>query len=163
MDKLLKLHLRKKAVNLAVRVLSRLMPEVKATYPQTRMVEHVFSKLNRAFKIEAYAGRFDDVPYQTLSGLKDRNFQRLLQLAEKLLVYFGEEDRYYRAWLGLFMLRVGDEVKAELESLSFEDFLVHTLAQWELDLRGAVPKEYFDSHKEEFQNVVLASFLMNLV
>lgn len=163
MDKWIKLHLRKKAVNLAVFVLNRLMPEARATYPQTRMVQHVFTKLNRAYRTEAYAGRFDDIPYQTLASLKDRNFQRLLQLAQKLLVYFGEDDRYYRMWLGFAMLLVKGEVNAELEKLSFEDCLTLTKTQWDFDLQGAVPKEYFDAHKEDFLNIVLANFLMNLV
>lgn len=163
MDKWIKLDLRKKAINRAVRVLNKLIPEVKATYPQTRMIEHVFTKLNRAYRTEAYAGRFDDIPYQTLPNLKDRNFQKLLQLSRKLLVYLSEDDRYYRQWLGLAMLLINDEVKTELEKLSFEDCLTLIKTQWDFDLQGAVPKEYFDAHKEDFLNIVLANFLMNLV
>jgi hypothetical protein len=163
MDRELKLHLTKKLVNFIVRVLDRLTPSVKAYYPQTRMVEGVFAKLYKAYSTEVYAGRFDSVAYQTLKGLKDKNFLRFLRLTEKLLVYLGEEDRYYRQWLGLAFVLVNDEVKKTLSSLSFEDFLSLTKQQWLLDYRGAVSSEYFNSHREEFLNIVLTDFLVNLV
>ena len=163
MDKWAKLHWRKRILNLAVRILNKLIPEREAFCPQTQMVSHLFDRLNRAYKQEVAAGRFDDVPWQTLGSLKDRHFQRLLQLSEKLLIYFGEEDRYYRQWLGFAMLIVQDEVKAELRGLSLEVFENLVLSQWQFDMSGAVPMEYFNAHKEDFLNMVLANFLMNLV
>lgn len=127
------------------------------------MIDHVFQKLNNAYETEVRAGRFDDVPYQTLNALKDRNFQRLLQLSRKLLVYFSEDDRYYRQWLGLAMLLVVDEVRRARDSLSLEGFERLVWEQWQFDMKGAVPEEYFNAHKEDFLNMVLANFLMNLV
>jgi len=162
MNKELKLCLTKKFVNFAVRILDKLIPKAEATHPQTQMIERMFKKLNNAYAVEVYAGRFDDVPLQTLRSLKDRNFQRFLNLSEKLLVYLGENDRYYRMWLGYALLLAGDEVKAELERLSMEDFLRLTEAQWEFNMRGAFPKEYFDAHKQDFLNILLANFLTNL-
>jgi hypothetical protein len=139
------------------------MPDLKPTHPQTLIIQKVFAKLNRAYKKEVHAGRFDDVPYQTLTNLKDRNFQRLLELSRKLLVYFSEDDRYYRQWLGLAVLLVREEVETQLKTLSFDDFQTLVRKQWQFDMRGAVPLEYFNAHKEDFQNMVLANFLMNLV
>jgi hypothetical protein len=162
MNKELKLCLTKKFVNFAVRILDKLIPKAEATHPQTQMIEHMFKKLSRAYRTEVYAGRFDGVPCQTLNNLKDRNFQRFLNLSENLLVYLGENDRYYRQWLGYALLLAEDEVKAELERLSMEDFLRLTKAQWEFDMRGAFPKEYFMIHKQEFLNILLANFLTNL-
>lgn len=150
-DKWIKLHMRKKAINFVVRVLNRLMPDVKATYPQTEMVERVFAKLNKVYGTEVRCGLFDD-----------ENFQRLLKLSEKLLVYFGEDDRYYRQWLGFTMLLVSDEVLSELSKLTFEDFITLTELQWEMNMSGAVPPEYFDAHKRDFLNIVLANYLTNL-
>jgi len=146
-----------------VRVLNGIIPEVKPTYPQTQMIEHVFQKLNNAYEAEVHAGRFDDVPWQKISALKDRNFQRLLQLSQKLLVYFSEDDRYYRQWLGAAMLLVRKKLNIWLETLSFEEFQALVWDQWQFDTRGAVPREYFDAHKEDFLNMVLANFLMNLI
>ncbi|MGA3192473.1 MAG: hypothetical protein ABSD73_08180 [Candidatus Bathyarchaeia archaeon] len=163
MDKWAKLHWRKNFVNFAVGILNRLMPELKPSYPQTEIIEHVFQQMNNVYETEVIAGRFDDVPFQTIADLKDRNFQRLLQLSRKLLVYFSEDDRYYRQWLGLAMLLVRKEVSKFLETLSLEEFLALVFAQWHFDLRGAIPEEHFSAHKEDFLNMVLANFLMNLV
>jgi hypothetical protein len=139
------------------------MPEMKPTYPQTVIVQKVFDQLDEAYETEVRAGRFDDMPYQTLDGLKDRNFQRLLQLSRKLLVYFSEDDRYYRQWLGLAMLLVRKELGHRLETLSFEECRWLVFSQWHFDLRGAVSEEYFNAHREDFLNMVLANFLMNLI
>ncbi|MGB8780549.1 MAG: hypothetical protein WCD81_07870 [Candidatus Bathyarchaeia archaeon] len=163
MDKWKKLHWRKNFLNFAVRVLNRLIPEIASTYPQTEMLDSVFCQLTSAYETEVSAGRFDDIAYQTLAGLKDRNFQRLLQLSRKLLIYFSEEDRYYRQWLGATMLLVKKEVDFWLKNLRFEEFQELVWDQWQFDMKGAVPEEYFNAHKEDFLNIVLANFLMNLV
>jgi len=163
LDKWAKLHWRKNFLNFAVRILNGLMPKVKQTYPQTLMIQNVFDKLDKAYKAEVCAGRFDDVPFQIVTNLKDRNFQRLLQLSRKLLVYFSEDDRYYRQWLGFAMLLVSDEVRRSRDSLSLEGFERLVWEQWQFDMKGAVPEEYFNAHKEDFLNMVMANFLMNLV
>jgi len=162
MNRELKMCLTKKFVNLAVRVLNKLVPDAKATYPQTLMTDNMFKRLFKAYQIEAYAGRFDDKPYKQLQELKDKNFMRFLCLSRKILVYLGENDRYYRQWLGYALLLARDEVKAQLERLTMEDFLRLTKAQWDFDMRGAFPKEYFTAHKQEFLNIVLTNFLTNL-
>jgi len=163
MDRWLKLHLTKRFVNLAVRLLNTLIPAAEPTYPQTKIVDNVFRKLFKAYKTEVYAGRFDDVPYQSMLKLHDRNFQRFLELSEKLLVYMSETDRYYRQWLGLAMLLTQAEVEKQLQNLSFPDFLALAESQWDMSFKGAVPREHFEAHKKEFQYIVLANFLMNLV
>jgi len=163
MDRELRMHLTKKFVNLAARILLPLVPTSKASYPQTRMAEDVFARLFKAYRTEVYAGRFDGVPHQTVKSLRDKNFLHLLQLAEKLLVYLGEEDRYYRQWLGLAFLLMHGEVQHTHDGLSFEDFLSLTKKQWLLDYQGAVSHEYFNSHKIDFLNIVLTDFLVNLV
>jgi hypothetical protein len=163
LDKWGKLHWRKNFLNFAVRILNSLMPELKPSYPQTEIIEKVFKQMNNVYETEVIAGRFDDVPFQTVVNLKDRNFQRLLQLSRKLLIYFSEDDRYYKQWLGLAMLLVRQEVSKFIQTLSFEEFQVLVFIQWQLDMRGAVSEEYFNAHKEDFLNMVLANFLMNLV
>jgi hypothetical protein len=162
MDRWLKLHIFKTFFNASVRLLNLATPKVEATWPQNKIVTNVFAKLYQAHKIEAFCGRFDDVPYQNLVSLKDKNFLRVLQLTEKLLLYLGEMDRYYRQWLGLAFLLTEDELKQQREALAYEDFLSLVKAQWEFNMRGAVPEEYFNAHKEDFLNIVLANFLMNL-
>jgi hypothetical protein len=158
----LKMHLTKKFVNLAVRILNKLVPEAESTFPQTRMAEHVFQRLFKAYRIEAYCGRFDDVPYQPISALKDKNFMRLLLLTRKILLYLGENDRYYRQWLGYAFLLVTEETGKQLEALTYDDCLELCRVQWDFDLTGAFPPEYFEAHKPQFLDMVLANFLTNL-
>jgi hypothetical protein len=160
--KLDELALRKRIFNLGVRILNILIPESSASYLQSRMIVNVSEKLNKAFRTEVYCGVFDGVPHQTLALLKDRNFQRFLNLSSKLLLYFSENDRYYRSWLGLFMLLVSNEVDHELAKLSFKDFLALVELQWETNMKEAVPREYFNEHKKEFLNMVLANYLTNI-
>jgi len=158
----LKMHLTKKFVNLAVRMLNRLVPEAEPTFPQTRMAEHVFQRILKAYRVEVYAGRFDDVPYQTIKGLKDKNFMLLLLLTRRILLYFGENDRYYRQWLGYAFLLATEETQKQLGNLTYGDCLELCRVQWDFNLEGAFPAEYFEAHKGEFLNMVLANFLGNL-
>lgn len=162
MDRWLKLHIFKTFFNASVRILNLATPKVEATWPQSKIVSNVFVKLYNTHKIEAFCGRFDDVPYQNLAKLKDKNFFRVLQLTEKLLLYLGEMDRYYRQWLGFVFLLTEDELKRQKEALTYQDFFGLVKAQWEFNMGGAVPEEYFNAHKEDFLDIVLANFLMNL-
>jgi hypothetical protein len=163
MDRELKMHLVKRFVNLAVRFLDLIIPHARVCTPQSRMINHVFDRLDKVFRCEVYSGAIDDVPGQRLSNLKDRNFQRLLMVSRKLLTYFSENDRYYRQWLGLGMLLVEDEVKTELSRLSFEDFIVIMEVWWEMNLKGlSFLKARFEEDKSTFLNMALANYFMNL-
>jgi sulfatase maturation enzyme AslB (radical SAM superfamily) len=146
-----------------VHLLTKLVPEAEATYPQTQIVNNVFANLKRAFRTEVYAGRFDDIPYQTLIKLKDRNFQRFLEFSEKLLVYLSENDRYYRQWLGLALILGSKEIQKIKENLTYKEFVDFMQRQWEMNLREAVPQAVFESHREDFVGQVLTDFLVNLV
>ena len=162
MDKWIKLHLRKTLLNLAVRFLNFLVPDKQPKYPQTQLLERVYNELLKAYRVEAYCGRFDDVPCQTLEGLKDRNFLNLLELSRKALFYLGDTDRYYRMWLGLACLKVHDAVDEQQKSMGFDGFLESASSQWDFDMRGAFPPEYFGAHKREFQEIMLTNNLCNL-
>jgi hypothetical protein len=162
MDRWLKLHIFKTFFNLCVRVANLAVPKAEATWPQSQIVKDVFQKLYNAHRIEAFCGRFDDVPYQSLARLKDKNFLRTLQLTEKLLLYLGEMDRYYRQWLGLAFLLTKDELKKQQESMTYEDFLELVKAQWVFDMTGAFPREFFNAHKDEFQKILLSNFLIGI-
>jgi hypothetical protein len=127
----------------------------------------LLSQLNALFKlaISIAKGKIkrltdDEGKVYTVSPQQRMKWARL---AEKLLVYLGEDDRYYRQWLGLAFLLMHGEVEKTLEGLSFEDFLTLTKQQWLLDYHGAVSPEYFNSHKIDFLNIVLTDFLLNLV
>jgi hypothetical protein len=162
LDKWVLFHVRKKLVNLAVRILNGLISPRDPQYPQTQLLEDVYRKLFQVHRLEAFCGRFDDVPYQDLSALGDRHFLNILELSGKFLVYLADTDRYYRQWLGLFFLLVHDTVEEQQQSMRFEEFLASAWAQWEFDMRGAFPEEHFNENKRVFQEIMLANNLYNL-
>lgn len=162
MHKELKEHLLKKVINLCMRAIDKLVPEPRARYPQTKMAEHVFQQLFNAYCLEVWGGRFDDVPHQNLKGLQDKNFLHFLSATRKILLYVGENDRYYRAWIGLGFVVVHEEYTRALSALSKEEFAREYLQQWELDL-SHVPESHFQLHKSDFLDMMLTAHLCNLL
>jgi hypothetical protein len=158
----LKLHLVKKLVNFCMKILDKFLPEKEPYYPQTKMLHHVFEQLFQVYRLEVYQGMYDDVPYQTVQGLKDRNFQRFLSVTRKLLLFVGENDRYYRAWIGLGFKLIKEEYERAAGELTQEEFLRSYLEQWELKF-PKVHLDYFESNRSEFLDMMLASYLPNLL
>ena len=161
-NKWILLHVRKKLINLAVRLINQVLPVPRAEFPQTQMLERVYEKLFQAYRIEAYCGRFDDISYQTIEHLHDRHFLNILELSRKGLIYLADTDRYYRQWLGLFFLLTHDAVEEQKQSLRYKEFLMSALNQWEFDMDGAFPPEFFEGHKRLFQEIQLANHLFTL-
>jgi hypothetical protein len=157
-----RLHIVKQLLNAGVRILNRVLPERRAQFPQTELLDQAYRKLLQAYRIEAWCGRFDNIPYETLKTLGDRNFLNVLELSRKLLVYLADTDRYYRQWLGLFFLLVHDAVEEQQRTMRFEQFLKSEREQWELPMEGAFPREYFNAHKRDFQQILLTNHLYNL-
>ena len=158
----MKEHLLKRLINLCMRVIDKLVPEPTATFPQTRMAKHVFQHLFNAYCLEVWGGRFDDVPHQTLGGLADRNFLTFLSATRKILLYVGENDRYYRAWIGLAFVTVHEEYERVLKGLSRDEFTHEYSSQWELDFKH-IPESHFNLHKSEFFDMMLTAHLSNLL
>lgn len=161
-DKWILLHVRKKLINAAVRMINQVLPAPRAEFPQTQLLERVYEKLFQTYRIEAYCGRFDDVPYQMVEHLRDRHFLNILELSRKALIYLADTDRYYRQWLGLFFLLIHDAVEEQQQNLRYEEFLTSALSQWEFDIRDAFPSEFFEVHKRLFQEIQLANHLFTL-
>jgi len=158
----LKLHLLKKAVNLCMRFIDKFLPETRPRYPQSVMLEHVFQQFFNVYLLEVYCGRFDDVSRQSLASLKDRNFQHFLSVARKILLFIGENDRYYRAWIGLAFIAGKEEYEQGLRDVTREEFLRSHLEQWELAFH-CIPESHFQLHKSDFLDMMLTGHLSNLL
>ena len=159
----LKLHLLKQLVNFSFRVLDKLVPETKdAYYPQCKMLDRVFQQLFNAYLLEVYCGRFDDVSKQSLASLKDRNFQHFLSAARKMLLFISDNDRYYRAWIGLAFIVAKEEYWRALKSLKQEEFRSNHLEMWEWTPLP-VCDSYFEGSKSEFFEMMLSGHLSNLL
>jgi hypothetical protein len=159
MDKWVKLHIRKQFINLAIKILNRVIPSREAQFPQTKILARVYADLLHVYKIEAYCGRFDDVPYGTLDTLKDKNFLRFLQLSNSVLTYLGDTDRYYRAWLGLFFLLIRDHT----ETLPLADAGRSVMEQWDYPECQEVFTEYARFFEKDAREAILSNHLYNLV
>jgi len=158
----LRLHLFKKVVNLCMRVFDRVLPEARSRYPQSRMLEHLFQQLTNVYLLEVYCGRFDDVPQQSFANLKDRNFQHFLSAARKMLLFIGDNDRYYRAWIGLAFIAAKEEYGRALERLTQEEFRSSHFETWEWTPLP-VCDSYFQGSKSEFLEMMLTGHLSNLL
>jgi hypothetical protein len=163
LDKWVSLHVRKKLINLAVRVLNRLIPARAPEYPQTQLLEDVYERLLQAYRLEVFCGRFDDVPYQALQTLKDRHFLNVLELSRKFLTYLGDTDRYYRQWLGLFLLVTHDVVDDHALGLTAEGACRQINVQWDYGLSVSVLSLLFPERRDLMQEMVLCNYLHNLV
>ena len=154
MHRELRLRMLKLLVNVPLRLVDRMLPEVdesKAEFPQTRMLLRASGRLLKTYKLESSQGVF--------GGRPDGNFERLLRVSRKLLARVSEEDRYYRAWLGLAFLLAQEEV---------DSFNVHVVevkrlikAQWLTDL-DFLPDDVIVSHRREFLETALCDYLCNL-
>jgi hypothetical protein len=142
--------------------LDKFLPDIEPYYPQTKMLDHIFQQLFHIYGLEVYQGRFDDVSYQTPINLKDRNFQHFLSATRKALLYLGENDRYYRAWIGLSFILAKKEYERALFELTREEFLRSHEEQWELTF-GCIPEPHFQLHKSQFLDMMLATHLPNLL
>lgn len=168
-ERWLKLHIVKTFVNLAVRVLLKVIPSKsdltasgEAYFPQMQMLERVYKKLYKAYALDCYCGYYDDIPRQTVKGVRDRNFLNLLQLSERLFLFVGDIDRYYRMWLVLTFFLIHDELDQAITDLSLEEFQRWNLAQWCLSY-PSVSRGYFNRNKREFLELSWANNALWLV
>jgi hypothetical protein len=96
----LRLHLLKQMLNFPVLILDRFLPERTATFPQTVIMESMFKRMFQAYHLEVSQGVFKEIG--KFEG--DGNFLRMLRVSRKLLLAIGEDDRYYREWVGLLII-----------------------------------------------------------
>jgi hypothetical protein len=105
----------------------------------------------KTYRLECVQGAFGPEP--------DGNFERALRVSVKLLGRVAEDDRYYRAWLGLAFLLAHEEV--ENLNLSAKQLLELIHKQWLADVRF-LPASYVEACKAEFVEWALCDYLVNL-
>ena len=96
-----KLALVKRAVNSYVPGIINMVPRVEPKRPVSKLTRRLFGLLREAVKL--HPERF----------YADKNFPRLLDALEKLLVFIAEEDGHYAGWLAEAMLLLHDIVEEE--------------------------------------------------
>ena len=152
MNRDLRLRFLKALANVPFRLADRLLPEAPAPrFPQTQILLRVYSQLAKVYKLECYQGTFGIKP--------DGNFERLLRVSLKILAGISENDRYYRAWLGLTLLLV----RSELAGLDPRPRILKRLIkeQWLMDI-DFLPDAYVTGFRDELMEMALCDYLGNL-
>jgi hypothetical protein len=152
MNRELRLRFLKLLINVPLRLLDRVLPDVaEAEFPQTRMLLRTYAKMLKAYRLECVQGTFGPEP--------DGHFERVLRVSVKLLGRVAEDDRYYRAWLGLAFLLAHEEI--ENLNLSAGQLLELIHKQWLADVRF-LPASYVEVCKVEFVEWAFCDYLVNL-
>lgn len=154
MNKNLKLHFTKQAVNFAVKIAVRLIPKPrKVVTPQTKMLLQLKERMLRAYRFEVETGVFKEQD----GRLTDGNFERILQLID-LLAYISEEDRYYRMYVGYLFV----ECKRIYEATTFTPAQVkHEIkTQWLTNI-DFLNETHFKMSPDAFKENVLTDHLAN--
>jgi len=142
----------KQLVNVPLRLVDRLLPNVQSMeFPQTNMLLNMYSRMTHAYELECKQGTFGSRP--------DGNFERFLRVACKVLARVSEEDRYYRAWVGLTFLLAHEEV--EHLTLSPKELKALCGEQWLFNV-DFLSDRYVAANKEEFVEMALCDYLGNL-
>jgi hypothetical protein len=148
----LKLHFLKLLVNVPLRLLDRFIPEPDVPrFPQTTMLQNVYRCMVQAYRLDCLQGTFGSRP--------DGNFERLLRVSWKTLARLSEDDRYYRAWLGLAFLLAREELSGWKPSPA--ELVAWIRLQWLMDL-SFLPERHVETCRALFTEVALCDYLGNL-
>jgi hypothetical protein len=153
----LRLRLLKTFINIPLRILDHLIPRRQPTFPQTQLVAVMYGRMFQAYRLEQAQGVFKE--NGNFKG--DGNFERLLSVSQKVLTLIGEDDRYYREWLGLFVLLAHEEYLNWQSTLTPEQIKYWCNLQWQSS-PDCLTDGFIESRKEEFAPNVLAYYLHTL-
>jgi hypothetical protein len=145
----LRMKLLKTAVNVPLRVLSRVVSCPEPHFPQTQLLARVNARLMLVYRLECKQGIFD---------LPDGNFERLLRVTHALLARLAEDDRYYRQWLGLFMILCAEEYQRFASEISPAEIKRLCQEQWEI-APNMLSDNLLAEFREEFARDVLCYYL----
>ena len=116
----------KTLLNVPMRLLDHFLPERKPTFPQSIIVDRMFTRMYQAYHLEVAQSVFKEVG--KFEG--DGNFLRMLRVSQKLLTAIGEDDRYYREWLGLLIILAKEEYDKWLSTITPAEIKYCCRAQW---------------------------------
>jgi hypothetical protein len=145
----LRMKLLKTAVNIPLRLLSKVVSCPEPRFPQTQLLLRVQSRLLQVYRLECAQGVFD-VP--------DGNFGRLLRVTQTVLTQLADDDRYYRQWLGLFMILCAEEYQRFARDISPADIKRLCQEQWDIS-PNMLSDNLLAEFREEFAKDVLCYYL----
>ncbi len=137
-----------------MRLLDRFLPEREPTFPQSVIVDRMFERMLQAYSHERAQGVFREKS----GALEDGNFLRLLRTSRKLLLAIGEDDRYYREWLGLLVILASEEYRRWVSEVSPAEIKHWCRAQWYVSPE-CLSDNFIAKRKTEFAPDALAYYL----
>ncbi len=151
----IKLQFIKAVIGVPLRLLDKVLSFPREPhYPQTLMLLNAHAVLRKVYGLEILEGTFTEK-----NGKPDGNLDRFLNVSLKVLSQISERDRYYRAWIGLFLIMAERQVQvmtadpAELKQWIRE--------QWDTPA-DVVPDPLMAKFARDFQEVALCDYLGNL-
>jgi hypothetical protein len=156
MNRDLRMILMKRLVNVPLRFVDLLLAEpLKTEFPQSRMLEHVFARMGKVYRLDVAQGTFS----VRRGAAPDGNFERLLRVSRKVLVQLCEDDPYYRKWVGLGLLLCSEEWAArEKDPRQLKRWIKR---MWHMDI-DCLPDELISVYVDNFAEDMLCDFLGNL-
>ena len=151
MNREFKLWFLKLLANVPVRLLNRFLKWPKPRYPQTVMIMNLQATLNKVYEIEVGQGVF---------GRPDGNFERLFTVSAKLAANISEQDRYYRAWIGLLMFLTNRQLQLMKTDPKTLKRLIEN--QWEENI-DFLPDKLVEKFVSDFREKALCNYLGNCV
>ena len=153
MNRDLRLILLKKLVNIPLCLVDLLLPSEPrfVRFPQTQMLQHMYTHLSKVYRLDCLQGTFGKQP--------DGNFERLLRATRKILVGLSEDDPYYRKWVGLAFLLAADEWSAREKDPQQLKRLIKE--QWHMNI-DSLPDELIASDVDDFAEDAYCDFLGHL-
>jgi hypothetical protein len=154
MNRDLRLIMLKRLVNIPVRLLDLLLPSDPEVvhFPQTKMLQQLYARIFKVYHLDCLQGTFGKHP--------DGNFERLLRVSCKILVRIGEDDPYYRKWVGLGFLLAADEWAGRVRDPKRLKQLIKE--QWHMNI-NCLPDELIAAYADDFAEDALCDFLGNLL
>lgn len=148
----LRMILLKRLVNVPLRLVDLLLPEPSKTeFPQSRMLQHVYGRMFKVYRLDCLQGTFGRQP--------DGNFERLLRVSRKILIRLSEDDPYYRKWVGLAVLLAANEFEGREKDPQRLKRQIKEM--WHMDI-GCLPDELVAEYADDFAEDALCDYLGNL-
>jgi hypothetical protein len=148
----LKLRFFKALVNAPLRIVDKILPEPLAVeYPQTKMLLNIYRQMVKAYRLDSAMGTFGAKP--------DGNFERFLRVSAKILARISEDDRYYRAWVGLAFILAHEQMSMFNEEVAEIKRLIRK--QWLVDI-DFLSDQAVILNRQEFLETALCDYLCNL-
>jgi len=113
----------KKVVNRLMPLFGRACPKVEPTRNVTLLLARVFGRVRANLNVQ-------DAEVQR--AYSDKNFFKLMDVVEKVLVYIAEEDGHYRGQLAYLLLSVTGEVESafKLKRMKDSTYTIFEFHKW---------------------------------